>query len=253
MPLSSLQSGDRKIAIAVDLSDESAYAVKWAVANYLRPGDQVVILHVRATGVLYGADWGASDHILESDKEAQQKMEDDYDAFTESKSSDLAKPLSDARIPYKIHIVKDHDMKERICLEVERLGVNAVIMGSRGFGAAKRSRKARLGSVSDYCVHHCDCPVVVVRYPEDKEGDAAGALPAPQPTKSTSLKAKTGSGKLESGILTPEPQIPNSPKVHVPSPPNAHVPSSPKAPVPSPAPAEMTNSPKASVTSSPPK
>lgn len=41
MPLSSLQSGDRKIAIAVDLSDESAYAVKWAVANYLRPGDQV--------------------------------------------------------------------------------------------------------------------------------------------------------------------------------------------------------------------
>lgn len=52
-------------------------------------------------------------------------MEDDYDAFTESKSSDLAKPLSDARIPYKIHIVKDHDMKERICLEVERLGVNA--------------------------------------------------------------------------------------------------------------------------------
>ncbi|KAG6549777.1 hypothetical protein Mapa_008758 [Marchantia paleacea] len=253
MPLSSLQSGDRKIAIAVDLSDESAYAVKWAVANYLRPGDQVVILHVRATGVLYGADWGASDHILESDKEAQQKMEDDYDAFTESKSADLAKPLSDARIPYKIHIVKDHDMKERICLEVERLGVNAVIMGSRGFGAAKRSRKARLGSVSDYCVHHCDCPVVVVRYPEDKDGDAAGALPAPQTTKSNSLKAKTGSGKLESGILTPEPQIPNSPKVHVPSPPNAHVPSSPKAPVPSPPPAEMTNSPKAPVTSSPPK
>ena len=64
-------------------------------------------------------------------------------------------------------------MKERICLEVERLGVNAVIMGSRGFGAVKKSHKARLGSVSDYCVHHCDCPVVVVRFP-DEEKQACG-------------------------------------------------------------------------------
>lgn len=133
MPLSTAQGSDRKIAIAVDLSDESAYAVKWAVENYLRAGDFVIILHVRPTSVLFGADWGASDQVLEADdKESQQKMEDDFDNFTSTKSADLAKPLSDAKIPYKIHIVKDHDMKERICLEVERLGVNAVIMGSRG-------------------------------------------------------------------------------------------------------------------------
>ena len=42
-----------------------------------------------------------------------------------------------------------------VCIQVERLGVSAVIMGSRGYGAEKRSRKARLGSVSDYCVRHC--------------------------------------------------------------------------------------------------
>jgi hypothetical protein len=129
MPLSAAQGSDRKIAIAVDLSDESAFAVKWAVDNYLRAGDFVIILHVRPTSVLFGADWGASDQVLEADdKESQQKMEDDFDIFTSTKSADLAKPLSDAKIPYKIHIVKDHDMKERICLEVERLGVNAVII-----------------------------------------------------------------------------------------------------------------------------
>lgn len=172
MPLTGTQGSDRKIAIAVDLSDESAYAVKWAVANYLRPGDNVVILHVRPTSVLFGADWGATDQVLEpDDKESQQKMEDDFDTFTETKSADLAKPLLDAGIPYKIHIVKDHDMKERICLEVERLGVSAMIMGSRGVGATRRSRKARLGSVSDYCLHHCECPVIVVRFPEDKNGE----------------------------------------------------------------------------------
>nr|AAK91432.1 At1g11360/T23J18_35 [Arabidopsis thaliana]AAL15411.1 At1g11360/T23J18_35 [Arabidopsis thaliana] len=62
-------------------------------------------------------------------------------------------------------------MKERLCLEVERLGLSTLIMGSRGFGATKRSSKGRLGSVSDYSVHHCACPVVVVRFPDDKDGE----------------------------------------------------------------------------------
>ena len=42
-------------------------------------------------------------------------------------------PLVEVRIEFKIHIGKDRDMKERLCLEVERLGlsvVTAVIIGS---------------------------------------------------------------------------------------------------------------------------
>lgn len=182
--------GNRRIAIAVDLSDESAFAVQWAVQNYLRPGDVVTILHVRPTSILYGADWGsthfsvalgASDQGDESaaaaaeeekSKEAsRRKIEEDFDKLTAGKIADLAQPLVDSKIPFKVHIVKDHDMKERLCLEIERLNLSAVIMGSRGFGASRRTAKGRLGSVSDYCVHHCICPVVVVRFPGDKDGD----------------------------------------------------------------------------------
>ncbi|KAL6975743.1 hypothetical protein U1Q18_024536 [Sarracenia purpurea var. burkii] len=177
-----IAGAQRRIAIAVDLSDESAFAVKWAVQNYLRPGDAVILLHVRPTSVLYGADWGAIDVSVDnnsssfsSSKESQQKLENDFDNFTSTKAADLARPLAEAQIPFKIHIVKDHDMKERLCLEVERLGLSAVIMGSRGFGASRRTSKARLGSVSDYCVHHCICPVVVVRYPDDKDNGVGGA------------------------------------------------------------------------------
>ena len=61
-------------------------------------------------------------------------------------------------------------MRERLCLEIERLGLSAVIMGSRGCGAEKKGSDGKLGSVSDYCLHHCVCPVVVVRYPEDRDG-----------------------------------------------------------------------------------
>ncbi|OEL37006.1 Universal stress protein PHOS32 [Dichanthelium oligosanthes] len=188
-------SPHRRIGIAVDLSDESAFAVKWAVQNYLRPGDAVVLLHVRPTSVLYGADWGSIPVSVDDDpdtdiaegtaraaaaaegeepEEAKKKREEDFDAFTSTKAHDLAQPLVVAQIPFKIHIVKDHDMKERLCLEAERLGLSALIMGSRGFGASRRAGKGRLGSVSDYCVHHCVCPVVVVRYPDDAAGASGG-------------------------------------------------------------------------------
>ncbi|KAK9007957.1 hypothetical protein V6N11_074866 [Hibiscus sabdariffa] len=177
VPLATPVSGaQRRVAIAVDLSDESAYAVRWAVQNYIRPGDAVILLHVRPTSVLYGADWGSIELQINpnstnnhesataiSGEESQKKLENDFDVFTTTKANTLAQPLVDAQIPFKIHIVKDHDMKERLCLEVERLGLSAVIMGSRGFGAARRPNKGRLGSVSDYCVQHCICPVVVVR------------------------------------------------------------------------------------------
>ncbi|KAF8030029.1 hypothetical protein BT93_E2449 [Corymbia citriodora subsp. variegata] len=172
----------RKIGIAVDLSDESAYAVRWAVQNYLRPGDAVILVHVSLTSVLYGADWGSIDLALQdgatgADAEECQKrrLEDEFDAFTTAKANDLAQPLVDAQIPFKIHIVKDHDMKERLCLEVERLGLSAVVMGSRGFGAVRKNAKGRLGSVSDYCVHHCICPVIVVRFPCDKDKNGGGS------------------------------------------------------------------------------
>ncbi|KAJ4729931.1 Universal stress protein [Melia azedarach] len=176
----------RKIAIAVDLSDESAYAVRWAVENYLRPGDAVVLLHVRPTSVLYGADWGfINNHNIGNDRGEKDSAETD---LTASNAKNIAEPLEEARIPYKIHIVKDHDMKERLCLEVERLQLSAMIMGSRGIGigAAKRNTVlGRLGSVSDYCVHHCVCPVVVIRYPEESQnqdvvGKEAELQPVPE-------------------------------------------------------------------------
>jgi nucleotide-binding universal stress UspA family protein len=171
----------RKIAIAVDLSDESAYAVKWAVQNYLKPGDAVILLHVRPTTFLYGADWGSIQPQMTEINEAHQTFtEEQFENFITNKTNSLAKPLIDAEIPYKIHIVQDHDMKERLCLEVERLGLSGVIMGSRGFGAARTVRSGklavRLGSVSAYCVQHCVCPVVVVNYPDDEELGGGGAV-----------------------------------------------------------------------------
>ena len=38
-----------------------------------------------------------------------------------------------------------------------------------------RGSDRRLRSVSDYCGHHCVCPVVMVRYPDDKDVGIGGS------------------------------------------------------------------------------
>ncbi|KAF0890144.1 hypothetical protein E2562_038247 [Oryza meyeriana var. granulata] len=112
------------------------------IGRHLRPGEAVVLLHVGPTSVLYGADWGSIPVSIDDEnapdaqqanavakrdepEEAKKKREEDFDAFTSTKAHDLAQPLVAAQIPFKIHIVKDHDMKERLCLEAERLGLSS--------------------------------------------------------------------------------------------------------------------------------
>ncbi|KAK8259694.1 hypothetical protein V6Z11_D13G072600 [Gossypium hirsutum] len=138
-PLTSLRIQPTSPRVPLTITPTTGAQRRIAIINYLRLGNTVILLHVCPTFVLYGADWGS------------------------------IQPLVDAKILFKIHIVKDHDLKERLCLEVERLGLSAVIMGSRGFGAARRTSKGRLGSVNDYFIHHYIFSVLVVRYPDEEE------------------------------------------------------------------------------------
>lgn len=47
----------------------------------------------------------------------------------------------------------------------EANAIDLVVMGSRGMGAVKRAMYSfmGLGSVSDWCVHNLDLPVMIVR------------------------------------------------------------------------------------------
>ncbi|EPS60930.1 hypothetical protein M569_13873, partial [Genlisea aurea] len=83
--------------------------------------------------------------------------------------------------------ILEGDPKDKICKAVEEMKIDLLLVGSRGLGQIKRFffflinnllllfylfinlfiffGWALLGSVSDYCVHHATCPVLVVKPP----------------------------------------------------------------------------------------
>ena len=55
---------------------------------------------------------------------------------------------------------------EYICRVAKEDGATMIVMGTRGMGTIRRTI---LGSVSDYVLHHANCPVLVVRSPKARK------------------------------------------------------------------------------------
>eukprot|EP00245_Coleochaete_scutata_P006028 TRINITY_DN20139_c0_g1_i1.p1 TRINITY_DN20139_c0_g1~~TRINITY_DN20139_c0_g1_i1.p1 ORF type:complete len:203 (-),score=49.04 TRINITY_DN20139_c0_g1_i1:713-1321(-) len=162
-------SSRRKIVIAVDHSDDSAKAVDWAIENHLRKADNVTLLHITSPAETLDAPGvfaAFTDTTMPPDavKDYNAEVARREEELTQKLVQKFTKKCNDAKISCTFHAVKDVDARERICTEVERLDADTLIMGSRGMGPVKR---LLLGSVSDYAVNNCRCPVVVVR-PKNK-------------------------------------------------------------------------------------
>ncbi|KAI3979324.1 hypothetical protein MKX01_020532 [Papaver californicum] len=59
--------------------------------------------------------------------------------------------------------VMEGDPRRVMCEAVEKHQATILVVGSHGYGAVKR---AILGSVSDYCAHHAQCNVMIVKKPK---------------------------------------------------------------------------------------
>ncbi|KAJ3352112.1 hypothetical protein GGF32_003914 [Allomyces javanicus] len=68
----------------------------------------------------------------------------------------------DPHIPFSIELVQGGSAAEAIVSYVndKAHAIGLLVLGTRGLGAFKR---AIIGSVSDYCLHHVRCPTVIVK------------------------------------------------------------------------------------------
>ncbi|KAJ0984724.1 hypothetical protein J5N97_003080 [Dioscorea zingiberensis] len=158
------------VVIAVDGSEESMNALRWALTNLrLRPpsdsnpGGEFLVLHVQsppsiATSLNPGAiPFGGPSYL-------------EVPAFTAAIEAHQRR-ITDAILKHALNICEEMhvsvktqvmvgDPKEQICEMVDKLHADLLVMGCRAFGPIKRMF---LGSVSNYCINHVSCPVVVIK------------------------------------------------------------------------------------------
>ncbi|KAL5777352.1 hypothetical protein ACOSP7_010278 [Xanthoceras sorbifolium] len=154
------------VIVAVDGSQESMDALTWALQNLkLRsePPGSFIILHVQSPPTIaVGLNPGAIPFGGPSDLEVPAitaAIEAHQKRITEAIIEHAMKICSQKKVNVKTQVVIG-DPKEKICEVVENLHADLLVMGSHAFGPIKRMF---LGSVSNYCTNHAQCPVIVVK------------------------------------------------------------------------------------------
>ncbi|KAK6277751.1 UspA - like 10 [Theobroma cacao] len=160
------------VIVAVDGSEESMGALRWALDNLkLRsstpdstksPG-YFLVLHVQSPpsiaaglnpgAIPFGGPSGLEVPAFTAAIEAHQKR------ITEVILDHALQICSERNANVKTQVAIG-DPKEKICEVVENLHSDLLVMGSRAFGPIKRMF---LGSVSNYCANHAQCPVIIIK------------------------------------------------------------------------------------------
>lgn len=188
------QSG-RKILLAVDASAESEDALQWTLANMYRPEDVLHFLHVvprQETATTYGAP--PVDFLPQQNPKSVQRLAEQGLSFIKER---LLPMLGDMQPEPVVHIVKvwitvlaysarcvvracpeslqqqatnrfiwilqsdtDTDsIGNVVCQRAEALAVVAVVMAGH---SKSKVGDFFMGSVTNFCTHHCKKPVLVV-------------------------------------------------------------------------------------------
>ncbi|KAJ0263852.1 Usp domain-containing protein [Hirschfeldia incana] len=163
----------KRIMVAIDESDSSFYALQWVIDHFSTllmttegaeaEGGLLTVIHVQPPFhhfAPFPAGPGATVYppslMIESVKKTQQ----------ETSAALLSRALQMCRAKQirSETLVFEGEAKEMICQAVEQMHVDLLVVGSRGLG---KIRRAFIGSVSDYCAHHANCPILIVKPPKE--------------------------------------------------------------------------------------
>ncbi|CAJ2652170.1 universal stress protein PHOS34 isoform X1 [Trifolium pratense] len=160
------------VVVAVDGSEESMNALRWALENLkLRSptpdstnAGSFIIFHVQSPpSIATGLNPGSIPFGGPSDLEVPA-----FAAAIEAHQKRITDSILDHafgicsqfnQTEVSTHVVIG-DPKEKICETVQDLHADVLVIGSRAFGPIKRMF---LGSVSNYCAHHAQCPVIIIK------------------------------------------------------------------------------------------
>jgi nucleotide-binding universal stress UspA family protein len=145
---------ERRIVVGVDGSDSSKAALRWAIRQAKLTGgsvDAVTAWHYPST---YG--WAPiADGAVDIEGEAKKAL---TEALNEVSGLD-------PEVSVRPQVIEGHPAE--VLLRAAR-GADLLVVGSRGHGGFT---SALLGSVSQNCVLHAHCPVLVLRDGHEETGE----------------------------------------------------------------------------------
>lgn len=133
------------VVVGVDGSGASRDALLWAAQQAQLTGGEVHAVIAWE----FPPSYGYYSDYTDAELEAQARK-----TLDEAVAESLGRPPS---VPVTFSVIKGHPAEA--LLDAAR-SADLLVVGSRGRGAFAR---ILLGSVSQHCVHHATCPVVVVR------------------------------------------------------------------------------------------
>jgi nucleotide-binding universal stress UspA family protein len=141
--------GQARIVAGVDGSAASAAALRWAIGQAELTGaavDAVIAWHFPVLGASggFGAELAAMGDFRKIAENTLAEM-----------ISRALSPASDVRV--RARVIEGGPARSLLDASA---GADLLVVGSRGHGGLT---EALLGSVSEYCVQHAACPVVVTR------------------------------------------------------------------------------------------
>ncbi|XVE61337.1 hypothetical protein DITRI_Ditri06bG0031300 [Diplodiscus trichospermus] len=175
-----------RVMVGIDDSDDSLYALQWTLNHLFHPitapappeTDEearflITLVHVHQDLPPYSIPVGpaasAAFYIPSSVEASVKKHEEQISKALLSRALAMCK---DKRIKAET-LILEGDPKEKICQTTEQTHVDLLILGNRNLGKIKR---AFLWSVSDYCAHHANCPVLIVKPSKEATMQRQGTL-----------------------------------------------------------------------------
>ncbi|KAL4435195.1 hypothetical protein ABPG77_001877 [Micractinium sp. CCAP 211/92] len=166
----------RKVCIAVDQSETSQNALKWAARSVVNPGDKVAlftVLHPSPESELQAGVGAAAGGVRTAPipvrVEADPKDLQQTQAFLEGcKQQVVAAGVQPEAVETRALVAllgNSADVGREIIRQAEACGCESLVMGSRGLGLSKKALMGLLGvgSVSDYVLRHAPCSMVLYK------------------------------------------------------------------------------------------